>query len=72
MSESKRNNRRSTGPVLGTTDAAAYLQCSPQTIRSMVQDGRLPAARVGDRLRYRLSDLNALFTATDNGVTGRD
>lgn len=72
MSESTRNNRRSPGPVLGTTDAAEYLQCSTQTIRSMVRDGRLPAARVGDRLRYRLSDLNALFTATDGGVTGRD
>lgn len=72
MSESTRNNRRSTGTVLDTTGAAEYLRCTTQTVRSMVRDGRLPAARVGDHLRYRLSDLNALFTTTDAGVTGRD
>lgn len=67
MSESTRNNRRSTPPVLDTTDAAAYLRCTTATVRRMVRDGRLPAARVGDHLRYRLSDLNALFTTTDGG-----
>lgn len=67
MSESTRNNRRSPAPVLDTTGAAAYLHCTTDTVRRMVRDGKLPAARVGDHLRYRLSDLNALFTATDGG-----
>lgn len=72
MIESTRNNRRSVPPVLDTMGAADYLQCTTATVRRMVQDGKLPAARVGDHLRYRLSDLNALFTTTDAGVTGRD
>lgn len=47
--------------------AADYLGCTPATIRRMTRDGKLAAARVGDRLRYRLADLDALFTTAEGG-----
>lgn len=42
---------------LGTSDAAARLQISPVRVRQLVEDGRLPAVRVGDNLGFRESDL---------------
>lgn len=53
--------------MLDTKGAAAYLHCAPLTIRHMVRDGRLPAARVGSKLRFLRADLDALFTATAGG-----
>lgn len=67
MSESTAGNSRSDHPVLDTKGAAAYLHCAPLTIRHMVRDGRLPAARVGSKLRFLRADLDALFTATAGG-----
>jgi excisionase family DNA binding protein len=67
MSEQTAGNSRSDHPVLDTKGAAAYLNCTPLTIRHMVRDGRLPAARVGSNLRYRRADLDNLFTATGGG-----
>lgn len=67
MNESTAGNSRSTPPVLDATGAADYLGCTPATIRRMTRDGKLAAARVGDRLRYRLADLDALFTTAEGG-----
>jgi excisionase family DNA binding protein len=71
MSENNAGNSSSDREVIGTTDAARYLGVHPQTIRAMIRDGRLAAARVGDRIRVRRADLDALF-ATTTGAGRRD
>jgi diguanylate cyclase (GGDEF)-like protein/excisionase family DNA binding protein len=38
-------------PSLSLTDAAAYLQCTPQTIRRLIAEGTLPAVATGRRVR---------------------
>lgn len=47
---------------LSTDKAAALVGCDPRTLRRMVAEGRLPAARIGRRgvLRLDPRDLDAL------------
>jgi excisionase family DNA binding protein len=46
--------------VLTVSQVAAKLSCSPQTVRSLIHAGVLPAYRVGKVFRIRLADLEKL------------
>jgi len=47
---------------LSSSQAAELIGCDPRTLRRMVAEGRLPAARLGPRrlLRFDPRDLEAL------------
>lgn len=45
--------------MMGITKACQYLECSETHIRGMVRDGLLPERRVGARLRFKPSELDA-------------
>lgn len=53
-------------PALDITECAELFRCSRQTIRRMIRDGRLPAARLGVRWRIRREDADAVL-APKNG-----
>lgn len=57
--------------LLTVAEAAQYLSMHPGSVRRLVQEGRLPAYRLGQtnrgRLRVRQSDLDALLRATTDG-----
>lgn len=42
---------------LTRTEVAEYLGLHPHTVWKMTQDGRLPAVKVGRRLRYHRNDI---------------
>jgi excisionase family DNA binding protein len=44
--------------LLTVNEAAAYLAVSRWTIYKLVRDGDVRALRVGERLRFRVSDLD--------------
>lgn len=48
---------------LTVRDAADRLGVSVETIRARVNDGTIPAARLGKAIRIRPADLDALFIA---------
>lgn len=49
--------------LLTINETAAYLGVHRRTIYTFIQQSRLPApVRVGQRLRFRQSDLNAFFS----------
>lgn len=50
-----------TPEVLTSTEAARYLRVTPDTIRRLVRQGRLPAARVGDRMRITRAAIDAFL-----------
>jgi len=43
-------------------EVAAYLHCSPSTIRRMAAAGELPYYRLGRLLRFRRTELDAWLT----------
>ena len=43
--------------ILNTAEGAQLLRMSPAKLRELANEGRVPAFRVGRRLRYRRSDL---------------
>ncbi len=45
--------------MVGTTEAARRLGCSPDTVLRMAQRGELPAVKVGKRYKFRPLDLAA-------------
>ena len=45
-----------------TKEAAAYLKTTPDTIRRLLRQRRLPAIKLGGTWRLRKSDLDELFT----------
>jgi excisionase family DNA binding protein len=49
--------------VMTTKEAAAYLKTTPDTIRRLLRQRRLPAIKLGGTWRLRKSDLDELFTA---------
>ena len=49
---------------LTVRDAADRLGVSVETIRARVNDGTIPAARLGKAIRIRPADLDALFVAS--------
>jgi excisionase family DNA binding protein len=46
---------------LSTKQAANFLSVSPNALRIMVYRGQIPVYKVGKRLRFRISDCQALF-----------
>ncbi len=38
-------------------EVAAYLRCSPSTVRRMVRRGQIPHYRLGKLVRFRLSEI---------------
>lgn len=44
---------------LTVSDAARYMNCSRWTVYRLIQDGALKPLKVGSRLRFRPSDLDA-------------
>ena len=54
-------------PMMNLIQVADVLDVSVSTVRNWIQEGTLPAYRLGPRLiRVMVSDLNALISALDN------
>jgi len=49
-------------PLFTVQQAAAFLNVTPRTVRRMIDDGRLPAVRLGRMVRIRPEVLAALVT----------
>ena len=54
--------------VLTTKEAAEYLGTSPDTVRRLARQGRLPGIRLGHTWRFRKADLEDMFS---EAVVGR-
>lgn len=52
------------GEWLGTTDAARYLGVVPRTLYRMIDEGRIPAFKLGRVIRVRRSDLDTFLEST--------
>lgn len=50
-------------PWLGTTEAARFLGVVPRTLYRMVDEGQIPAYKMGRVIRIRRSDLEAYLEA---------
>lgn len=48
--------------ALTVAEAAEQMHCHPATVRHLIHEGRLPAARVGRLWRVAPADLADLFT----------
>lgn len=48
-------------PWLGTTEAARYLGVVPRTLYRMIDEGRIPAFKLGRVIRLRVADLEAFL-----------
>ncbi len=58
--------------LLTVHEIAELLKLNPQTVRNWIDQGRLPAIRVGERrVRVRRSDLDAYLAARVTGVSRR-
>ena len=56
--------------VLNVKQAAEYFGCSTDTIRNRIEDGSLPAYRMGKRLiRIKRVDLEKLFRVIPSAAT---
>ena len=51
-------------------EVAAYLLVSRQTIYTMVREGKLPHFKIGNKIRFRRADINAIATPTTTSTTG--
>jgi excisionase family DNA binding protein len=47
----------SLSPILGNDEAAAFIGCTPSTLRSWVAERKVPFVRVGRLVRFRRADL---------------
>lgn len=45
--------------LMTVAEAAGYLRCHPQTVRSLIHSGRLPAVKLNRQYRIKLEDLQA-------------
>ena len=50
-------------------EVAAYLRCSPSTVRRMVRRGQIPHYRFGKLVRFRLSEIERWLTLHHEGST---
>jgi excisionase family DNA binding protein len=57
---------------LTVAEIAALLRLNQQTVRNWIDQGSLPAVRVGRRVRVRQSDLNRLLDTGANGAESSD
>lgn len=55
---------------LTVAEVAATLKLNQQTVRNWIDQGSLPALRVGRRVRIRRSDFERLLTDSYTGVVG--
>jgi excisionase family DNA binding protein len=53
--------------VLTVREAAAFLRCSPATVRRRVRAGKLPASKSGRRWRFRRADLERCVARLSSG-----
>lgn len=53
-------------PYLTTAEAVEYTGISERTLRRRVATGQLNQYRSGRAVRYKQSDLDAMFTATNS------
>lgn len=59
------------GELLTISQTAKYLQLSEKTIRRLINDNRLTASRVGNRIwRVKTSDIEDYIQAHTNGKKG--
>ena len=49
---------------LNTKEASTYLRLSPNGLRSMVSRGQIVAYKLGNRLRFKRSELNQLLESS--------
>ena len=49
---------------VGTTDAAEYLGVTPRIIYRLIDDGEVPAYRIGRVIRMRIADLDDYIEAS--------
>lgn len=50
-------------------EVAAYLRCSPSTVRRMVRRGQIPHYRFGRLVRFRLSEIERWLALNHEGST---
>ena len=48
-------------PWLNIGEAAEYMRLKPGTVYDMVESGRLKCGRAGNRLRFRIEDLDGFL-----------
>ena len=51
-----------------TGEVAAYLRCSPSTVRRMVRRGQIPHYRFGKLVRFRLSEIERWLALYHEGA----
>jgi excisionase family DNA binding protein len=59
MSQRLWSATKSIDPVWSCLEAANFLHLHPATIKRMAREGKLPAFRIGNRWRFRPSELDA-------------
>lgn len=57
--------KRGYDPYLTMNEAVVYTGFCDRTLRQYIADGKLRAYRAGRAFRFKKTDLDALFTATD-------
>lgn len=48
--------------ILTTKEAAEYLKMSPDTVKRLARQGRLPGIKLGHTWRFRKADLEEMFS----------
>jgi excisionase family DNA binding protein len=51
--------RNNSGPVWDCHEASRFLRIHPATVKRMAREGTLPGFRIGNRWRFRHSELDA-------------
>lgn len=51
------------------TEVASYLLISRQTVYMMVREGKIPHFKVGNKIRFRRKDIEAIATPQTKPVT---
>ena len=51
--------------LLTAAEVAAFYRCRVDTVYAFVRDGRLPAERLSNRLRFRREDVEAFLAGGD-------
>ena len=60
-------NNYSDKEILTVSQVAEYLQLSEMTTYKLVQEGRIPAFKIGRHWRVRKNDLTSLINRMNNG-----
>jgi excisionase family DNA binding protein len=57
-------------PLLDSDEAAALLRIHPKTLQKKARNGEIPGRHVGNRWRFRVSDLNDWLWRLEHGGYG--